>query len=139
MNPPKQVIVIRTDLNMRKGKMVTSGAHASLKAVLDLGRIERAWYDDDNKLLRPPTLMIQVNTHLQDWIEGLYKKVTVGVGSEQELLDLRLRATQQMLPHALILDEGLTEFGGVKTYTALAIGPWDPAAIDNITGHLKLL
>ncbi len=29
----KQVIVLRKDLNMRKGKMVAQGAHASMRAV----------------------------------------------------------------------------------------------------------
>jgi peptidyl-tRNA hydrolase len=36
----KQVIVMRKDLNMRKGKMVAQGAHASLKAVIDSGYID---------------------------------------------------------------------------------------------------
>ena len=31
----KQVIVIRKDLNMRKGKMIAQGAHASMKVILD--------------------------------------------------------------------------------------------------------
>src|SRR5271157_6246907 len=30
----KQVIVMRKDLNMRKGKMIAQGAHASMKAIL---------------------------------------------------------------------------------------------------------
>jgi PTH2 family peptidyl-tRNA hydrolase len=33
---PKQVIIIRKDLNMRKGKMIAQGAHASMKAIFDL-------------------------------------------------------------------------------------------------------
>ena len=33
----KQVIVMRKDLGMRKGKMIAQGAHASLKVVLDAG------------------------------------------------------------------------------------------------------
>ncbi len=32
----KQMIVLRKDLNMRKGKMVAQGAHASMKAALQL-------------------------------------------------------------------------------------------------------
>ena len=36
----KQVIVIRKDLNMRKGKMVAQGAHASMAAILNLARRE---------------------------------------------------------------------------------------------------
>lgn len=32
----KQVIVMRKDLNMRKGKMIAQGAHASVDALLSL-------------------------------------------------------------------------------------------------------
>ena len=32
---PKQWIVMRTDLKMRKGKMIAQGAHASMKVLLD--------------------------------------------------------------------------------------------------------
>jgi peptidyl-tRNA hydrolase len=32
----KQVIVLRKDLNMRKGKLVAQGAHASMGAILGL-------------------------------------------------------------------------------------------------------
>ena len=32
----KQVIVIRKDLNMRKGKMIAQGAHASIDAILGM-------------------------------------------------------------------------------------------------------
>ena len=31
----KQVIVMRTDLHMRKGKMIAQGAHASMKVFFD--------------------------------------------------------------------------------------------------------
>ena len=34
--PIKQVIVIRKDLNMRKGKMVAQGAHAAMMFLLGL-------------------------------------------------------------------------------------------------------
>ncbi len=33
----------------------------------------------------------------------------------------------------------LTEFGGVPTLTACAVGPWWSDEVDRITGHLKLL
>ena len=50
-----------------------------------------------------------------------------------------LQAKQDGIPCALIEDEGLTEFNGVKTKTCIAIGPWYADEIDQITGHLKLL
>ena len=43
------------------------------------------------------------------------------------------------LPNAVITDIGKTEFGGVPTVTAMAIGPADSDEINKITGHLKLL
>jgi PTH2 family peptidyl-tRNA hydrolase len=39
----------------------------------------------------------------------------------------------------LIIDSGLTEFGGVPTKTCVAIGPDIDAKIDVLTKHLKLL
>lgn len=41
----KQVIVMRKDLNMRKGKMIAQGAHASLKVFLDRGGLDAAGVD----------------------------------------------------------------------------------------------
>jgi PTH2 family peptidyl-tRNA hydrolase len=39
----------------------------------------------------------------------------------------------------LIVDAGLTEFGGIPTVTCIAIGPDYPEKIDPITKNLKLL
>jgi PTH2 family peptidyl-tRNA hydrolase len=39
----------------------------------------------------------------------------------------------------IIYDNGNTEFHGVKTLTAIAIGPDHAEFIDPITGHLQLL
>lgn len=48
MNEIKQVIVMRTDLNMRKGKMIAQGAHASMKFLL--ARMKSPW---ENSKARP--------------------------------------------------------------------------------------
>jgi PTH2 family peptidyl-tRNA hydrolase len=114
----KQVIVMRTDLNMRKGKMVAQGAHASMKAVLDYGTD---------------------NFHVKPWLESKFKKICVQVDSELELLELYNRALDRDIPCALIRDAGLTEFDGVPTLTCVAIGPAHEDHIDPITGDLKLL
>jgi PTH2 family peptidyl-tRNA hydrolase len=70
---------------------------------------------------------------------GNFKKITVSVGSEGELLDILEKAQQAKLDVHLCVDSGLTEFNGVPTKTCLAIGPDYSDVIDQITGALKLL
>lgn len=123
----KQTIVLRKDLNMRKGKMVAQGAHASLRAILMLG------HEEDGRFVIP------LDERLAPWLLGRFKKICVSVNSEAELLELHERARQAGLIAALIQDAGLTEFGGVPTYTALAVGPDREDRIDAITGLLPLL
>lgn len=116
----KQVIVLRKDLNMRKGKMVAQGSHASLAAILK-----------DGKLKKHPDV--------DAWLEGRFTKICVSVDSEEELLEIYNKAGALKLVRSLIRDAGLTEFDGVPTLTAVAVGPGDPAKVDKVTGHLKLL
>lgn len=125
----KQVIVLRKDLNMRKGKMVAQGAHASLAAILNLGR-----RDDDEQITTIP-----LNNWATSRLTGRFAKICVYVTSEAALLDVYRRAKESGLMAALIQDAGLTEFGGIPTFTAVAIGPDRPDRIDPITGHLPLL
>ena len=61
------------------------------------------------------------------------------VNSEAELLALHEKAKAAGLITALIQDAGLTEFGGVLTYTALAVGPDRADRVDAVTGTLPLL
>lgn len=123
----KQVIVLRKDLNMRKGKMVAQGAHASMAAILGLGV-----FTDDSFILKK-------DERIWPWLLGKFKKITVSVDSKEELLTIYEKAKSSGIVSSLILDSGLTEFGGVPTYTAVAIGPDTEENIDKITKELKLL
>lgn len=123
----KQVIIMRKDLNMRKGKLVAQGAHASMGAIL--GQCKQ----DGNKLV------LDLNDErMAPWLTGRFKKICVYVNSEQELLDLHQQAKESGLICSLIQDAGLTEFGGVKTYTAVAVGPDREDKIDAVCKHLPL-
>lgn len=125
----KQVIVMRTDLNMRKGKMVAQGAHASMAAVLPT--LQRFSVEKYFELLPEQPLT--------QWLEGQFTKVCLQIDSEAELLALYEKANAKSMHCALITDSGKTEFNGVPTNTCIAIGPDFAEAIDEITGHLKLL
>lgn len=125
----KQMLVVRTDLNMRKGKMIAQGAHASLGAVLPYFSVERPFS--------------QANAHqfaaLREWLSGSFTKICVRVDSEEQLVAVHEQAVEADLIACLITDAGKTEFGGVPTKTCCAIGPATAEELEPITGGLKLL
>ena len=125
----KQVIVVRKDLNMRRGKQIAQGAHASMKVFLD------------RKILcsDPQMLIINMTEDMAAWVHGQFTKICVSVNSEEELLNIYRMAGAKQLPCSLIQDQGHTEFAGQLTYTACAVGPAKAELIDEITGKLPLL
>jgi PTH2 family peptidyl-tRNA hydrolase len=128
MKNSKQVIIIRSDLNMRKGKMVAQGAHASLSAILNLKKIKFTLRN-----------LIHNREPLINWFSNSHTKICLQVNSEDELLLVYSFAKDRGLICSLIKDSGKTEFNNVPTYTAVAIGPAWNEEIDKITGNLKLL
>jgi PTH2 family peptidyl-tRNA hydrolase len=125
----KQVLIVRKDLNMRKGKMAAQCAHASLAVLLD----------EMNKGDEMIWKLCLFDRYLKEWLTGAFTKIVVYVNSEEELLSLREQAKENRIRNALITDNGTTEFGGVKTNTVLALGPHLAEDIDKISGHLPLL
>lgn len=128
----KQVIVMRTDLGMRKGKMIAQGAHSSISF------LSKALYFDPNAsgIGHAEVTFSEVE---YAWLTGAFTKVCVRVDSEEELLKIYKDAQDAGLTVNLIVDSGLTEFNGIPTRTCLAIGPDESEKIDKITGHLRLL
>ena len=111
----KQVILVRHDLKLPKGKMAAQVAHASTEAVL------RSHKDDISK-----------------WRSGGMKKVVLRVDDKNELLKYMNAAKDAGLVTSLITDAGRTvvEPG---TMTCLGIGPDKEEKIDKITGDLKMV
>lgn len=134
---PKQVIVMRKDLNMRKGKMIAQGAHASLGVILHMMNTEEKTHFDGVTPITVYTL--HADGYVRDWLKKKFTKIAVYVNSEAELLAIYEKAQDVGIPSVLITDSGLTEFAGVPTKTCCGIGPWRRSEIDEITGHLPLL
>lgn len=132
MNEPpqvKQVIVVRKDLNMRKGKIASQTAHASMGVLLQCLTVTEQGHVSGH-----------VNKDFVQWAGyGPFTKIVLSCGSERELLDIYQRAKASGLPTSLITDAGKTEFKGVPTLTCCAIGPAVAERIDTITKHLSLL
>lgn len=112
--PLKQVILIRADLKLPKGKACAQAAHASVKATLNSNQdVVHMW---DN--------------------QGM-KKIVLRVKDEKELLHFQVQAKQQGLVASLITDAGKTVVSP-GTKTALAIGPAREELIDHITKDLPM-
>jgi peptidyl-tRNA hydrolase, PTH2 family len=126
----KQVIVIRRDLHMRRGKEIAQGAHASSAW---LAALVAAAVDPVTG-----TATVHIDPAARVWLTSSFRKVTLQVQTEDELVALHEAALERGLHSHLIRDSGRTEFGGVPTITALAIGPADVATIDEVTGGLTL-
>jgi PTH2 family peptidyl-tRNA hydrolase len=117
----KQTIIIRKDLNLSKGRLVTQGAHASIAFLTDL-----------IKEYNP----LQLTEVQKEWVYGTFYKICVGVDSEKELLDIGYNAV--MLGLSVKYIEETAGFDK-PTVTCLAIGPDYSSKIDPVTKHLKLL
>jgi peptidyl-tRNA hydrolase, PTH2 family len=126
----KQVIVIRRDLKMRRGKEIAQGAHASSAWVSYLV----------GDALDPATrrATVELDPVAFVWLTTSFRKITLQAHSEEQLTDLHTAALERGLRSHLITDSGRTEFGGVPTITALAIGPDLAELIDQVTGELTI-
>jgi PTH2 family peptidyl-tRNA hydrolase len=111
----KQVILVRADLKLPKGKMAAQAAHAG---------VEAAFRADKKKVAT--------------WRSAGMKKVVLKVVDEKELLKMLQRAKDAGLVTAMITDAGRTivEPG---TRTCIAIGPEEEEDIDAITGKLGMM
>lgn len=111
----KQVILVRQDLQLPKGKLAVQVAHASVECVLK-----------SKKSL------------VEEWHYDGMKKSVLKVADLKELKEYLSRARAAKLVTALITDAGLTTVEPGTT-TCLGIGPDDDEKIDKVTGELKLI
>lgn len=139
MYTSKQMIVVRRDLKMRKGKIAAQSGHACVEAVLmALAKEERLGdvvIGGDMVALRQDG---KAETALSAWFQNGVAKICVYVDSEEELLALDTKAKEMGVISALICDAGHTEFHGQPTYTCLAFEPLDFETADTLTGGLPL-
>ena len=137
----KQLIVMRRDLKMRKGKVAAQAGHACVEATL--AALVREGRQDQLRMAANGSRVYldgrsARSTALSDWFDAGVAKVCVYVDSEDELLDIAEQGRERNLIVALIRDAGLTEFHGKPTHTCLAFEPLHADEIDPITGGLPL-
>ena len=135
MNKPKQVILVRKDLEMSAGKTASQVAHASIAVFLNM---THKLFDPSLSVVRREFEVMR-NSAMDQWLDGDFTKIVLGVENEEEIRHLHRLAQVHGLPCSMIIDNGDTVFNGVETLTAVAIGPAYSDQIDPITSHLSLL
>lgn len=111
----KQVIVVREDLNLPKGKLAVQVAHAAVSSALNASKVKLlAWRLGGQKKV---VLKVPTQTHLERYM-SLFKKYRIKC--------------------VLISDAGKTvvEPG---TVTCIGAGPEKADKLDKVTGRLKML
>lgn len=113
----KMVLIIRTDLEMTKGKVAAQCCHACLAAY--------------------KSSLLSKKSVLKAWKRNGQPKITLKCSSEDELLMLQAKALSLDLIAEVIADAGRTQIAP-GSLTVLAIGPDYSEIIDSVTGRLKL-
>lgn len=124
MSDIKQVIIIRKDLKMRRGKEVAQSCHGSMAFI-------------SKQLVNGNCTVVLTETQ-KLWLQDSFKKICVTVNSEEELLDIYNQAKSKNIEAHLVTDSGFTEFHNVPTHTCVVLGPDSSYVLDPVTGHLKL-
>ncbi|KAF6243672.1 aminoacyl-tRNA hydrolase [Nitrosopumilus sp. b1] len=117
MGEIKQVIVVRTDLGMGKGKIAAQVGHACVLGAENVRKSNPNWFEK--------------------WWLG-QEKVVVKVESLKDLEEIKRHAIDLNLPWAEVTDAGHTQIAP-GTVTCISIGPAPESNIDKVTGDLKLL
>jgi PTH2 family peptidyl-tRNA hydrolase len=112
----KLALVVRTDLDMGRGKIAAQVAHAAVGATLaSLG-----------------------GAACYRWLADGQPKVVLKASSAEHLQDLVGQARHAGLPVELVQDAGRTQVRA-GTATCCAIGPAEAELIDSVTASLALL
>ncbi|MFH0847913.1 MAG: peptidyl-tRNA hydrolase Pth2 [archaeon] len=114
----KQALVVRTDLDMGKGKIAAQVGHAVIMASEEAKKQRLEWW--------------------REWFDEGQCKVVLKVSSSEELGELEKKARALGMPTAKIQDRGLTQLEP-GTMTCIGIGPAPSHLVDEVTGKLKLL
>ena len=113
----KQVVVVRTDLDMGKGKIAAQVGHACVLGAEHVRKSNPEWFSE--------------------WWEG-QEKIVLKVSSLKELERVKQDAIELGVPWSEVTDAGHTQIAP-GTVTCISLGPAPEEKIDKITGDLKLM
>src|SRR6266849_1559429 len=114
----KQVLVVRLDLDMGRGKVAVQCAHAAVSAAEEARNHLHNWW--------------------KAWMDEGQLKVALKVPDLESVLELERKGRSKGIPVHLVRDRGLTQVPP-GTITCLGLGPAPAEVVDSLTGNLALL
>lgn len=114
----KIVVLVRTDLDMGKGKIAAQVGHASVELALRAQKMDRKAFDT--------------------WMSNGQRKVVLKVANKDEMIRYMNEARSSGLYTCMITDAGRTQVDP-GSQTCVGIGPAPESEIDKVTGSLKML
>ena len=117
MSNIKQVIVVRTDLEMGKGKIAAQVGHACVLGSENVRKSHPDWF--------------------KAWWQG-QEKIVLKVPGPKELEEVKKHAMDLDLPWSEVTDAGHTQIAPGTT-TCISLGPAPEEMINKVTSNLKLL
>lgn len=114
----KLVVLVRTDLDMGKGKIAAQVGHASVECALRAEKKDRKAFDS--------------------WMDCGQRKVVLKVSGKDEMIRYMNEARSYGLYTVLITDAGRTQVEPGSA-TCIGIGPAPESEVDKVTGGLKML
>jgi len=121
----KQVIIMRTDLDMPLGKMIAQGAHAS----------EGAFIKQKSNI---KIITVELFDIISSWNKLGKTKIVVEINSEEKLLNLVKKAEDLGINTYVVTDNAKTHFDK-PTITCACLGVDSKEKLDKVTKRLRLL
>lgn len=120
MNNVKQVIVVRSDINMKRSELASQVAAASIKFLLE-----------NNEADRGNQMFVTLSDNETSWLTGSLSQEIVGVDSEEQLQNIMMRAEMMGIE---------THFASRgSTLTCVALGPDNANVLEKLVHRLKPL
>jgi len=114
----KQIIVVRSDINMKRAELASQVAAASIKFLLE-----------NNEADRGNQMFVTLSDNETSWLTGSLSQEIVGVDSEEQLQNIMMRAEM------LGIETHATSKG--NTLTCVALGPDDSSILQKLIHRLK--
>lgn len=148
----KQIIIVRKDLEMSRGKMAAQVSHASMAFLTS--QMRRCYQlqgnynehlEDDEQYKKNGYAVFVTEECYKEWISGSFTKIVLGAKNRHQLLRAKLMAEELGMKEGedffLIKDNCLTELepeDDGRTLTCIGFTPMDSEVIDAISRKYQL-